>query len=205
MTICHWIIKLTPKSCSAQGSAHSHAAICSTANFAGLLTAVHVLCRKKLQLSLVTLGSSADKCSKLHQLSRSIRNITTLVSRLSTEVVKRSRFSSLFWKRQAGNSLKADYKSVTLGFTPALSVSATSKWKNEWSRITPVPCQQPCTERSHLLCLACGLRTVVWEDVIVISCRRHVHHARMLLSVFDLIKDTLSPFPSNSVYLATAK
>lgn len=135
--------KISPKRCSARGSAHSHAAVCSTANIACLLTAVHVRCRKKLQLSLVTFNSSADKCSKLHQLSRSIRNITTLVSRLSTEVVKRSRFSSLIWKRQAGKSLKADYKSVTLGFTPALSVSATSKWKNEWSRITPVPCQKP--------------------------------------------------------------
>lgn len=141
MTICHWIIKSSPKSYSARGSAHSQAVICSTANFACLLTAVHVLCRKKLQLSLVMFDSSSDKCSKLHQLSRSIRNITTLISRLSTEVVKRSRFSSLFWKRQAGKSLKADYKSVTLSFTPALSVSATSKWKNEWSRITPALCQ----------------------------------------------------------------
>lgn len=47
---------------------------------------------------------------------------------------------------------------------------------------------------------------VFWVGVTLISHRRHVHHARTLLSIFDLWKDTMSLFFfQTSLYLVAAK
>lgn len=119
--------------------------------------------------------------------------------------MERTGLSSSLWKRQVGRRPRADHKSVAWGRTPALSVFAPSKWKHGWSRITLPNADGQRTERSRLLRLALlPCWAAFWVDIILISCRRHVLHARMLLVIFDLIKDTLS-FLQASWWLAAVR